>query len=254
MIRILLLLLLVLSNPIVKGQTTNITSNTTWGSYVNSSSATININDGVELTLTGNLTNLGTINLFGCNAKLTITGALTGNYNFIDINRYCDVCSDINNLTQGYSYSNDYLSAGNLSYVDVDCQAPLPVELISYTCNKEEIRWSTGSEINSDYFSVLYSDNGINFTTLTIINAQGDSFEVVNYSSPITKKGYYKLTQTDYDGTTEEFNIKFCGPENDKVELVARYDLLGQLISDSYRGIVIEVYSDGSVKRIYKTN
>ena len=81
--------------------------------------------------MTGNLTNLGTINLFGCNAKLTITGALTGNYNFIDINRYCDVCSDINNLTQGYSYSNDYLSAGNLSYVDVDCQTPLPVELIS---------------------------------------------------------------------------------------------------------------------------
>ena len=247
-----MLTLLTLAIFISNGQTTNITSNTTWGSYVNSSSSTINIDDGVELTLTGNLTNLGTINLFGCNAKLTIIGALMGNYNSIDINRYCDVCSDINNLTQGYSYSNDYLSAGNLSYVDVDCQTPLPVELISYACKKEEIRWSTGSEINSDYFSVLYSDNGINFTPLTNINAQGNSFEIVNYSYPISKKGYYRLTQTDYDGTTEKFDIKFCGPDNDKVKLLGRYDLLGQTIQDSYRGIVIEVYSDGSTKRIYK--
>ena len=253
MIRILLTIL-VLATSIIKGQTTNITSNTTWGTHVNASGATINIDDGVELTLTGNLTNSGTINLFGCNAKLTIAGALMGNYNSIDINRYCDVCSDINNLSQGYTYSNGYLSVGNLSYVDVKCQVPLPVELISYTCNKKEIRWSTGSEINSDYFTILYSENGIDFVSITNIAAQGNSFEVVKYSYSITKKGYYKLTQTDYDGTTEEFDIKFCGPDNGKVKLVARYDILGQVIQDSYRGIVIEVYSDGSTKRIYKNN
>ena len=250
----LFLTLLVLATFISIGQTTNITSNTTWGSYVNSSGATINIDNGVELTLTGNLMNSGTINLFGCNAKLTIAGALTGNYNSIDINRYCDVCSDINNLSQGYPYSNDYLSVNNLSYVDVECQVPLPVELISYTCSKKEIRWSTGAEINSDYFTILYSENGIDFASIDNINAQGNSFEVVNYSYPITKKGYYKLTQTDYDGTTENFNVKFCGPDSDTIKLVARYDLLGQAIQDSYKGIVIEVYSDGSTKRIYKNN
>tara|TARA_Y100000389_G_scaffold4207_1_gene3996 strand:+ start:2235 stop:2996 length:762 start_codon:yes stop_codon:yes gene_type:complete len=250
----ILLKLLILATFISIGQTTNITSNTTWGSYVNSSGATINIDNGVELTLTGNLMNSGTINLFGCNAKLTIAGALTGSYNFIDINRYCDVCSDINNLSQGYPYSNVYLSANNLSYVDVECQVPLPVELISYTCSKKEIRWSTGAEINSDYFTILYSENGIDFVPIDNINAQGNSFEVVKYSYPITKKGYYKLTQTDYDGTTEEFDIKFCGPDNGEIKLVARYDLLGQAIQDSYRGIVIEVYSDGSTKRIYKNN
>ena len=250
----ILLKLLILATFISIGQTTNITSNTTWGSYVNSSGATINIDNGVELTLTGNLMNSGTINLFGCNAKLTIAGALTGSYNFIDINRYCDVCSDINNLSQGYPYSNVYLSANNLSYVDVECQVPLPVELISYTCSKKEIRWSTGAEINSDYFTILYSENGIDFVPIDNINAQGNSFEVVKYSYPITKKGYYKLTQTDYDGTTEKFDIKFCGPDNGEIKLVARYDLLGQAIQDSYRGIVIEVYSDGSTKRIYKNN
>ena len=89
---------------------------------------------------------------------------------------------------------------------------------------------------------------------MNTVAAQGNSFEVVNYSYPITKKGYYRLTQTDYDGTTENFNVKFCGPDNDKVKLIARYDLLGQIIQDSYRGIVIEVYSDGSTKRIYKNN
>lgn len=253
MIRILLTIL-VLATFISNGQTTNITSNTTWGTHVNASGATINIDDGVELSLTGNLTNSGTINLFGCNAKLTIAGALMGNYNSIDINRYCNDCSNINNLSQGYTYNNGYLSVGNLSYVDVKCQVPLPVELISYVCNKKQILWSTGSEINSDYFTILYSENGIDFVPINNITAQGNSSQIVNYSHPITKKGYYKLTQTDYDGTTEEFDIKFCGPDNDKVKLVARYDLLGQIVQDSYRGIVIEVYSDSSTKRIYKSN
>ena len=38
----------------------------------------------------------------------------------------------------------------------------------------------------------------------------------------------------------------------DEVKLLVRYDVLGQIIQDSYIGIVIEVYSDGSTKTIYK--
>tara|TARA_Y100000389_G_scaffold187573_1_gene209145 strand:- start:3190 stop:3963 length:774 start_codon:yes stop_codon:yes gene_type:complete len=256
MIRILLLTLLVLATFISKGQSIiNITSNTTIPTLSNNTDE-YNISDNVELTINGDLTNYGgKFILLGCNSKLKVIANFTGDYNAVDIERYCDDCNDLNNFTYNTGvYSNDYLTVngGVVNWVGVDCQVPLPVELISYTCNKKEILWSTGSEINSDYFTVLYSDNGMDFTPLTNINAQGNSFEVVNYSYPITNKGYYKLTQTDYDGTTEKFDIKFCGPDNDKVKLVARYDLLGQTIQDSYRGIVIEVYSDGSTKRIYK--
>jgi hypothetical protein len=217
---------LVFTCSISKSQTINITSNTTWSTYTNLSGGEINISDNVELTLTGNLTNYGTINLLGCNSKLTIGGAFTGNYNSIDINRYCDNCTDINNLSQGYPYSNGYLSAGNLSYVDVNCVQPLPVELIELSCNDKTINWST----------------------------QGNTQEVTNYEYPITHNGYYRLYQTDYDGTTEFFDILFCNEieEKEEVKLIAIYDLLGQKVQDDFSGMVIEVYSDGSVKKVLR--
>ncbi len=217
---------------------------------------TITINDGVTVTFSGSITNywatVGKFELMGCNAKIDISGSMTGSWNNVDIDRYCNTCTDVTINTSSGVDLGYFKSIGAVNNVDVQCQVPLPVELISYTCNKKEIFWSTGAEINSDYFTVLYSENGMDFTPVTNIKAQGDSFEVTNYSYPITKKGYYRLTQTDYDGTTEEFEIKFCGPNDNKVNLVGSYDILGQVISDSYRGIVIELYSDGSTKRIYK--
>jgi len=254
MVRILLLTLLTLATFISNGQSTiNITSNTTINISTNIDEYVIS--DNVELTINGSVHNIsGRFILSGCNSKLKVIGSFTGNYNSIDINRYCDDCSNLSNLTYvGWLYNNGYLSvSGNIVYTDVACMIPLPVELLELDCDKKTINWSTASEINSDYFTILYSDNGIDFTPLTNINAQGNSLEVVNYSYSITKKGYYRLTQTDYDGTTEKFDIKFCGPDNDEVKLLVRYDVLGQIIQDSYIGIVIEVYSDGSTKTIYK--
>lgn len=217
---------------------------------------TITISDGVTVTFTGSITNywatVGRFELLGCDAKIDITGSMSGSWNNVDIDRYCNTCTDVtinsSSIDLGY-----FKSSGTVANVDVKCQVALPVELIAYSCNKNEITWSTGSEINSDYFTVLYSTDGSNFTSIANIEAQGNSFEVVNYSYSIIKRGYYKLTQTDYDGTTEEFDIKFCNSKNtEDIKLIARYDVLGQAISDSYKGIVIELYSDGSIKRYIK--
>ena len=252
--KLMLLLLLVFTCSISKSQTINITSNTTWSTYTNLSGAEINISDNVELTLTGNLTNYGTINLLGCNSKLTIGGAFTGNYNSIDINRHCNNCTDINNLSQGYPYSNGYLSAGNLSYVDINCVQPLPVELIELSCNDKTINWSTGAEINNSHFTIEYSTDGITWVSKGEIYGQGNTQEVTNYEYPITQNGYYRLYQTDYDGTTEFFDILFCNKieEKEEVKLIAIYDLLGQKVQDDFSGMVIEVYSDGSVKKVLR--
>lgn len=227
-------------------QTLCINNNKTvsWGALTVQNGGLIIISNNSTFTFSGSLyiSPGGKIQFMDCGSKLVIpSGSYTGgNPNDCEMEVYnCE--SAVNPLT-----------ATNPAYDDWCKIEPLPVELISYTCNNKEILWSTGSEINSDYFTVLYSDNGMDFTPVTNINAQGNSFEVVNYSYPITKKGYYRLTQTDYDGTTEKFDIKFCGPDVDKITLVARYDVLGQIIQDSYRGIVIEVYSDGSTKTIYK--
>tara|TARA_Y100000389_G_scaffold171998_1_gene180122 strand:- start:6596 stop:7432 length:837 start_codon:yes stop_codon:yes gene_type:complete len=198
----------------------------------------------------------GKVHIEDCNSKLEVLGSYTGGtYNDCEILVNCAVVESINYLNYNSKPKVFFDNLGGTpGWPEVCKDVTLPVELISYICDKKEITWSTGSEINSDYFSILYSDNGINFTPIANINARGNSFEVVNYSYPITKQGYYKLTQTDYDGTTENFDIKLCGSDSNKITLVASYDVLGQTIPDSYRGIVLEVYSDGSTKRIYKAN
>ena len=218
-----------------------------WGSLTVQDGGVIIINNSSTFTFSGAFTISpgGKIQFMDCSSNLIIPfGTYNGGNSSCEMEVYnCDNAVNPFTLTSGSSNFQDWCKI-----------VPLPVELISYVCNKKQILWSTGSEINSDYFTILYSENGIDFVPINNITAQGNSSQIVNYSHPITKKGYYKLTQTDYDGTTEEFDIKFCGPDNDKVKLVARYDLLGQIVQDSYRGIVIEVYSDSSTKRIYKSN
>jgi len=196
----------------------------------------------------------GNVHIEDCNSKLEVQGSYAGGtINDCEISVNCVTVQAINYLNYN-SQSKTFFDnlGGTPGWPDVCKDVTLPVELIAYSCNKNEIAWSTGSEINSDYFTVLYSSDGTDFTSISNIEAQGNSFEVFNYSYPINKKGYYKLTQTDYDGTTEEFSIKFCGPDVSEATLLATYDVLGQIIQDSYRGIVIEVYSDGTTKRIYR--
>ena len=196
----------------------------------------------------------GKVHIEDCNSKLEVQGSYVGGtINDCDILVNCSTVESINYLNYNSKPKVFFDNLGGTpGWPEVCKDVTLPVELTSYVCDESEINWVTASEINSAYFTLLYSNDGTNFTPLTNINAQGDSFEMTNYSYPINKKGYYRLTQTDYDGTTEEFDIKFCGPNNDKVNLVGSYDVLGQVIPDSYRGMVIEVYSDGSTKRIYK--
>ena len=90
---------------------------------------------------------------------------------------------------------------------------PLPVELVNLnaTCtgNNVELTWSTASETNSDYFSVVRSSNGTEFEIVGIVPAAGNSSSMKDYSftdnfSPRSTV-YYKLVQTDVDGKSYSY-------------------------------------------------
>ena len=90
---------------------------------------------------------------------------------------------------------------------------PLPVELIDLNAvcagNGVDLSWTTISEINSDYFSVERSINGIGFERVGIISAAGNSSSVREYNftdnySP-TATVYYQLTQFDFDGRSYRY-------------------------------------------------
>lgn len=114
----------------------------------------------------------------------------------------------------GPSYIDDTTPAGG-PYPDVTPPGyvPLPVELLffkAYTSDDQiELDWSTASELNNDYFTLERSRNGKDFELLTTVEGNGTTTLESNYehadNNPYLGLSFYRLSQTDYDGTTEVF-------------------------------------------------
>lgn len=107
---------------------------------------------------------------------------------------------DIPSFSEFWLHGNSTLSPlpVSLTYFDVDCSS-----------GEAEILWQTVSENNSDYFSVLRSNDGIEWRELDRIDAAGTSKEELNYRTTdfATMEGivYYKLIQVDLDGEATEY-------------------------------------------------
>ncbi len=93
---------------------------------------------------------------------------------------------------------------------------PLPVELLFFTgrvTNKEivELLWATASELNSDYFGIEHSEDGLSFLSLGKVKAAGTSNDVHNYlfedSFHSIGRSYYRLKQVDFDGQTSYSDV-----------------------------------------------
>ncbi len=84
----------------------------------------------------------------------------------------------------------------------------LPVSLLSFTANKEGnknlLQWATTQEINSSYFGVERSSDGVNFTSIGQVDAAGNSSLAKSYSlvdsKPVNGTDYYRLKMVDKDG------------------------------------------------------
>jgi hypothetical protein len=89
---------------------------------------------------------------------------------------------------------------------------PLPVELLSYEIEcaspQNKIKWTTASETNNDYFLVEQSEDGINFTEYKKLTGAGTTNSTNTYSQNLPMgEFYYRLSQTDFDGSTEILGI-----------------------------------------------
>jgi len=87
---------------------------------------------------------------------------------------------------------------------------PLPIELKSfdafYDGNEVQLEWTTASELNNDFFTVQRSVDGQEFQSLFTIPGNGTTTEAHSYfasdTQPLSGASYYRLKQTDYDGTS----------------------------------------------------
>jgi hypothetical protein len=138
---------------------------------------------------------------------------------------------------------------------------PLPIELNAFTGSNEtrfnELNWSTASEINNDYFTLERSINGSEWKKVIEIDGAGTSVSVLNYlfndfDFAENMINYYRLTQTDFDGTMKNSGeiVSIDNRIKSKV-IVRRTNILGQDVSNDHKGIVIYIYQDGSDEMIY---
>ncbi|MFI5217887.1 MAG: T9SS type A sorting domain-containing protein [Bacteroidia bacterium] len=94
--------------------------------------------------------------------------------------------------------------------------SPLPVTLSSFEAKAQNnksvlLSWTTVAEVNNDYFTIERSADGKHFTELTRVDGVGNSTVLHKYSytdnSPYSGKSFYRLMQTDFDGTCVLFKI-----------------------------------------------
>ena len=127
-----------------------------------------------------------------------------------------------------------------------NCDIPLPIELLSFTPqikpDRIDLLWTTGSEINNDYFTIERSLDLYGWDILGFVQGAGNSSVPLNYifsdMQPLDGLAYYRLKQTDFDGKFEYF-----GP------IAAHYDLglagLEFKVIKQYSNWIIAVPNDG---------
>jgi hypothetical protein len=94
--------------------------------------------------------------------------------------------------------------------------SPLPVELVSFDATLADrnviLSWQTASELNSNYFDVLRSNDGQNWSSIGTVPASGSSQVTIDYSlvdaSPLNGVSYYRLKQVDLNGSFHLSDIR----------------------------------------------
>ena len=107
---------------------------------------------------------------------------------------------------------------------------PLPIELLyfdpwySQKDNNAKIEWVTASERNNDFFTIEKSLNGENWETVSILDGAGNSSKELFYQitddMPYFGVSYYRLKQTDFDGSFTYSEVKSINNTNDDLVLV----------------------------------
>lgn len=73
------------------------------------------------------------------------------------------------------------------------------------------LKWKTASELNSDFFTLQRSSTGFDFETISTVKGAGTSTGQHNYShtddGALQGLSYYRLLQTDYDGSVTSWML-----------------------------------------------
>ena len=157
------------------------------------------------------------------------------------------------------AYSTTTYRWGEIEEYTVRISVALPVELTQFEglsyLQFNLIKWSTASEQNSSHFVLESSVDGENWIKITNKVAAGNSTENITYSHidyNLNSLTYYRLQQFDIDGKFKTYGPILVTKTITEKKIVKYVNLLGQEVGIDSKGIIIEVYDDGTMRKIIR--
>lgn len=155
--------------------------------------------------------------------ETTVFYTISGGYPEFDSSQTYTVSGDVNTtlsfgevVTAVYgdgslysvSASDGFGCSGAVSGGPLEC-VKTPIELIDFSGQAADegnfLTWTTGSEVNSKFFTLERSRDGQTFESIVNIEAAGNSetaitYEFMDVNFICADEFYYRLNQTDFDG------------------------------------------------------
>ena len=136
----------------------------------------------------------------------------------------------------------------------------LPIELISFEGindgKNNVLTWITATETNNGYYILERSTDALNWQQITRIEGAGtintpSLYNYVDKNFIKNKTNYYQLTQYNLNNSFKTFDIVYIDNfDESQPYLIKIINLLGEEVDDLYIGVKINIYSDGSSKKV----
>ncbi len=137
----------------------------------------------------------------------------------------------------------------------------LPVELTKFNAtlqnNMVELKWATASETNNDFFTIERSQDAAYWETISIVKSIEDSksdqtlYSILD-SYPLPGISYYRLKQTDKNARYSHSQIVTVDNEIKEHKIIKRINIYGEDVNENATGLLILIYENGTVKKVYK--
>lgn len=146
-------------------------------------------------------------------------------YNYVFVGNFFNDANTVTAASGSGSAAWCYYYVDSISVTPV---SPLPVELVSFEglCgnNQTTLTWTTSAEINNDEFIIERSMDGINYNEIGRVDGGGTSNAILNYDfidlDPPGEHRYYRLKQTDFNGTIRYYDPLSIGCDEINIRVV----------------------------------
>jgi hypothetical protein len=252
------------------------TSDGTWSGNNWSPSPLLNLADKDTITMNHYISISGNNNLSGLDLVIIINDTFNlsgGNNSFLKLGAFSQIILNGTMISDASGGNDNKIRIGSNLYSESDLinfpsgttlmeGGALPVELLYFSAaiikDAVVLNWETGSEKNNDYFTIEKSDDLEYWQVVSYVLPRSDG--KYQYTDNISEDIYYRLTQTDIDGTLERLEIQrinlnyklvegFKMDSDEKILSFKVYDINGQVVTQDYSGFKIVIIQTN--KQVY---